>query len=226
MTQTLSVTLKSGLLYVTGTVNGTETTWTNTEGDVWETTAARSEDDVYHIALTMIDANGIATEAALTLYYGILNLITDRTQADVDEAKRLIAELREGKALTESERAAYLAGLRGCYNASDMNRVGAAMEYIDRRMTTEGYPAYVHPVTDWQMEDKIRVSDWRHYLDDMRKIRAAMPMDAPEVADRLYAKIDYQGANDIEQIIVNANETLGRIVKDYIYAGEIFAGEV
>ena len=225
MTQTLSVSLVSGLLYVTGTVNGAETTWTNTEGNTWESTCERAEDDVYRVALTMIDANGLTSEAAFTLYYGILNLITDRTQADVAEAKRLIAKLRAGETLTDAERETYLAGLRGCYNASDMNRVGAAMVYIDNRMTAEGYPARVSPNTAWAMSDKPRAANWRHYLDDMRRIRAAMPMDAPEIGDALYGRIEYGGANDIEKILVIANETLTRIVKDYYYAGELFAGE-
>ncbi len=228
MTQNLAVTLQSGLLYVTGTVNGVETTWTNTDGDTWETTADRASDDVYRIELTMIDSGGLATTAALTLYYGLLNLITDRTLADVAEADRLIAKLREGGTLTESERAAYFAGLRGCYNTSDMNRVGAAAVYMRDRMTAEGYPARIEPRTDYQMSEKIRIKDWRHYIDELKILRAAMPLadGTPTITDDMYSGIDWQQANDIERFILVQDETLTRVIRDYIYAGEIFAGEV
>ena len=80
-TRTLTTTLPSGTLYVSGTVNGVSTTWTNTEGNTWETVAERSPQDVYVVALTIINQLGTATETTFTLYYG-LHLVTDRTAAD------------------------------------------------------------------------------------------------------------------------------------------------
>lgn len=77
MTQTLSVSLAAGTLYVSGTVNGVAKTWTNTDGNIWETTAERAEDDIYRIELTMIGSSGTTSTASLTLYYGILQLITE-----------------------------------------------------------------------------------------------------------------------------------------------------
>ena len=85
----LVVPLQSDVVYVTGTVNAVPTTWTRGDGDAWTTTADRSADDVYRVELEMITAAGRTYTAAVTLYYGLLNLITDRTQADADEVKRL-----------------------------------------------------------------------------------------------------------------------------------------
>lgn len=39
-TRTLSVSLPSDALYVSGTVNDVAVTWTNTEGNTWEAVAA------------------------------------------------------------------------------------------------------------------------------------------------------------------------------------------
>ena len=229
MTQTLSVSLASGLLYVSGTVNGAATTWTNTGGDIWETVCDRADDDIYHVSLEMVDSGGTTSTAAFTLYYGILNLITDRTAADVAEAKRLRDKLLAGEALTDEELSRYFAGLRGCYNASDMNRVGAAVRYVANRLNAEGYGAHVEPKTDWQMEDIVRQSDWNKYLDEVRHLRRKLTLmrTTPQITDGMYSGLkSYAEANAIEQILVDLDWMLTNIIRNYIYAGEVFAGEV
>ena len=79
--QVLSVSLPSEIIYVSGTVNGTAYTWTLIEG-AWTATVERAADDTYAVALTAVTAAGVSTNYALTLYYGLLSLITDRTRAD------------------------------------------------------------------------------------------------------------------------------------------------
>lgn len=228
MTQTLSVSLAAGLLYVSGTVNGAATTWTNTEGDIWETVCDRAEDDIYRVELEMVESSGITSTASFTLYYGILQLITDRTAADVAEAKRLIEKLRKGETLTDAESAAYLAGMRGAYNASDMNRVGNAVRYIADRLTAERYGVHVNPRIGWTMTDLVRQEDWNAYLDDVRHLRGILTLlpTTPKIADAMYDGIDHIEANHIEQILVDLDFMITRIILNYIYAGEVYAGEV
>lgn len=159
----------------------------------------------------------------------ILTLITDRTAADVFEAKRLRDKLLAGEALTDVESARYFAGLRGCYNASDMNRVGAAVRYVAGRLNAEGYGAYVEPKTDWQIEDIVRQSDWNKYLDEVRHLRRKLTLmrTTPQITDGMYSGLKrYAEANAIEQILVDLDWMLTNIIRDYIYAGEVFAGEV
>lgn len=143
----LVVPLQSDVVYVTGTVNAVPTTWTRGDGDAWTTTADRSADDVYRVELEMITAAGRTYTAAVTLYYGLLNLITDRTQADADEVKRLAA--KGYAAMTTEEKAAWDAGLKGAYNASDLNRVGSAVGYVAGRLTDAGYGIDVSPHVGW-----------------------------------------------------------------------------
>ena len=64
------------------------------------------------------------------------DLITNRTQEDASYAAELAAK---GQNMTEEEWAAYLAGLRGAYNYTDLNRVTEAMEYINDRLSGYGY---------------------------------------------------------------------------------------
>lgn len=71
----------------------------------------------------------------------ISNLITDRTQADVSHLRAQREKiLNEGWAsLSEAEQMEYLAGLKGGYNATDLNRVTHAMEYLVERIRSYGY---------------------------------------------------------------------------------------
>lgn len=68
----------------------------------------------------------------------IENLIFDRTQADVTRVDVLKAKMLSGNA-TPAEKAEWLAGMKGAYNASDMNRVTLAVKVLAERMNRNGY---------------------------------------------------------------------------------------
>ena len=74
-----------------------------------------------------------------------MNLIYDRTAADVERALAL-AKKAEAGTLTDTEKTEWLAGMKGCYNASDLNRVEAAVKSIAAELNAAGYPAAVEPV--------------------------------------------------------------------------------
>lgn len=210
-TRTLIATLPSDTLYVSGTVNGVTTTWTNTQGQTWSTVAERSANDIYVVALTIINSVGAVTETTFTLYYG-LHLVTDRTQADVDTGNE-----------------------KGIYQASDLNRVGAAMNYVAERLTEFGYDPHISPKTDWEDTDWMTVSDGERYLADLSKLRSQIAVfsTTPEVPPRLTATgpqakdgLNYERANDIEKILEDIDRLLSLILTNLLYAGEIFSGEV
>ena len=66
-------------------------------------------------------------------------LIFDRTQADTDRAAYLIGKIQRGETLTEAEQAEYFAGLRGCYNITDLNRVEAKVRELAETLRSYGY---------------------------------------------------------------------------------------
>lgn len=74
-----------------------------------------------------------------------MNLVYDRTAEDVERALAL-AKKAEAGTLTDVEKTEWLAGMKGCYNATDMNRVEAAVKSIAAELKAAGYPAAVEPV--------------------------------------------------------------------------------
>lgn len=67
------------------------------------------------------------------------NLIFDRTQSDVNRVQSLTQKMIAGTA-TEAEKEEWLGGkMKGAYNASDLNRVCAAVDYLTGVLTGLGY---------------------------------------------------------------------------------------
>lgn len=225
MTQTISATLPASTVYVSGTVNDVAVTWTNVGGEIWEAVADRAEDDIYAVALTIVSASGQSTSTSFTLYYGLLNLITDRTQADVDYAARLNAVGWDG--MTEDERTAWTLGLKGTYDYTDLNRVGNAVAYVAGRLTGAGYALNVNPKIDWTEDDTQSAADMASYLADISAIRNALivPPTIPEVPDDMEG-LTYEEANDIERILLAVDALITSMINAYFYSNEIVCGEV
>ena len=210
-TQKLTTTLPADTLYVSGTVNGVSTTWTNTAGQTWETVAERSPQDVYVVSMTIINQSGVTAETTFTLYYG-LHLITDRMKSDV----------LNGTA-------------KGSYKASDLIRVGAAMNYVADRLRAAGYDPHISPKTDWKDWDWMEPAAQAVYLGDLAELRKQFTMleSTPEVPPRILATainsgdgLTYVWANDIEQILMDIDVLLTNIAAGWLYSGEIYSGEV
>lgn len=115
-------------------------------------------------------------------------LITDRVPEDARRARNLCAKGWDN--MTQAERTAYLGGLKGGYGPTDMNRVVAAMEYIDARMKdAKRASAYVPTIiqhaefdgTSWmQWSDKVWINSdyptpelWAAHLDNIDRLWAA-----------------------------------------------------
>lgn len=202
-TQVLSVTLPSEIIYVTGTVNGTAYTWTLIEG-AWTATVDRAADDTYHVALTAANAAGTSTNFDLTLYYGLLTLITDRTAEDVAQKTA-----------------------KGFYNATDLNRVGAAVEYVAGRFQVLGYDCPVSVKKDWSESDTPTASQMEVYRQNIVTLRRqiAVMQSTPETPETMRF-LNYIKANDIERILLDLDTLLDKLTKSWYFSGELYAGEV
>ena len=188
---------------MSGTVNGTAYTWTLIDG-AWTATVERAADDTYAVALTAVTAAGVSTNYTLTLYYGLLSLITDRTRADVANQTD-----------------------KGFYNASDLNRVGAAVEYIAARFTALGYACPVTVKKDWLTSDAPTASQMETYRQNIVTLRGqiAVMQSTPE-APASMAGLEYVKANNIEQILLDLDALIDNITKTWCFSGELYAGEV
>lgn len=225
MTQTIDVSLPGGVVYVTGTVNGAEYTWTQI-GAAWRAVVSRADDDRYVVALTAIDTQGVTRTYGLTLYYGLLHLITDRTQADVNRARALLRKWWAGT-MTDAEKAEWALDLKGTYNASDLNRVGAAVRYVAGRLREYGYSVAVAPKEDWLVDDDPTAGQMESFRRDIAAIRAALAVkpSTPPVPDSMDG-LTYIEANNIEQILLDVDALLTLISQGLYYSGEIYAGEI
>ena len=155
-----------------------------------------------------------------------MQLITDRVQADVDRVAALAGRVSAGTA-TAAEQTEWASDLKGAYNASDLNRVGAAVAYVAGRLTGYGYVVSVSPRQDWQVTDIPTPESMTAYLADVAALRAVLTVAAgtPEVPEDM-ERLTWKEANDIEQIIVDVDELLTRMAAAWFYSGELYAGEV
>lgn len=153
-------------------------------------------------------------------------LVTDRTEADVSRHRELTDKGWAG--MTAAEKAEWLAGMKGAYNPNpDMNRVASAMSYLSQRFASAGYSVPVSSPTDWANGDIPRKDDLDTYLDDLRRIRAALAvMDTTPAAPESMDYLTWAKANDIEKILVDVDDALGRLLLSPFYSGEIYTGEV
>lgn len=145
-------------------------------------------------------------------------LVTDRTQADVERVKALAA--KGFSAMTAAERAEWLAGMKGAYNAADLNRVGTALNYLAGRLGAIcGRSIAWSAKTDWAVTDIATASQAAEYRQHIQDIRDALTYpagtpDAPELN-----RLTYTGANDIERILALCEELIDNITKAFRYTG-------
>ena len=225
-TQTLTVSLPTSTLYVSGTVNGVDTVWTNTSGQSWEATADRSADEIYRVALTIINDAGITTESSFTLYYG-LHLVTDRTLTDVETVKKLAEAIKSGEATEEQVQEYLNVHQKGAYTYEDLNRVESAVVYVSNRLKEFGYGTNIRPVETWSMENKPNKEDFDRYFGNVAQIRSAITVfrSTPEAPDGVVG-FDVNKANALEQILVDVDQILNKIQAAWFFLGDLHAGEV
>ena len=145
-----------------------------------------------------------------------MELITDRTQADVDRAKELAAKGWVG--MSADEQAEWLAGLKGTYNHTDLNRVESAVAELAEELCLP-----LKTKTDWTNWDKPKQSAMERYVRNVKVLRDNAPCfaDTPK-APNSAVKLTYTKANDIEKILTDVNKTIPIMFR----SDELFCDEV
>lgn len=150
-------------------------------------------------------------------------LVTDRTQADADLAAELAAKGLDG--MTPEEVTAYLAGLKGAYNAADLNRVTEAMEYVAERLQGYGYDVKLHPAGVWTVSGIPSPEDMEAYLSGLSSLRGALPVTqaAPKVPPDMEG-LTWREANDIERILLDVDEMLTKTAAAFRHCSAAVCG--
>lgn len=146
-------------------------------------------------------------------------LITDRTQADVDRVLALSAKGWAG--MSPEERAEWSAGLRGAYNASDLNRVQEAMEYLAGIFSSYGYTVALQAMpTTWSDSDIPTEAQMTAYLSNLAALRGVLAVlpTTPATPESMEL-LTYATANDIERILVDIDLLLNTMGGAFLRAG-------
>lgn len=176
------------------------------------TDSGLTAETAYTYTLSAINSAGSSAETTLEAATTKFVLVTDRTQADVNAGND-----------------------KGTYNASDLNRVGAAMNYVAARLREQGYDPHISPKTDWKDDDWVDPAAQAVYLGDLAELRKQFALydTTPEVPPRILATainsndgLTYTWANNIEQVLLDIDALLTNIAAGWLYSGEIYSGEV
>lgn len=134
-----------------------------------------------------------------------MELITDRTESD---------------SLLRNE--------RGIYGYTDLNRVEQAVETIVGLAAQLGKPLDLEVKTDWGEPGVFPVnfpteSQMTRYLGNVRTIREVFGISTqlPQTMRRL----TWRSANNIEKVLQSALTIADQTIPNFIYCGEVFAGE-
>ena len=134
--------------------------------------------------------------------FDIKTLITDRTAADAASGTD-----------------------KGYYNATDLNRVGAAVKYIAERFSGYGYAVSVSPKADWSESDTPTASQMETYRGNIASLRAVIAVMAstPGVPETM-RRLTTAEANSIEAILLALNFILNNIPAAVRHCGVTVCG--
>lgn len=156
------------------------------------------------------------------------DLITDRTQADVERAQYLEGLRYED--MTDMERAEYLAGVKGAYKLSDWERVYDVAYRIASRLYKWGIArpdnlSYTRTFNSGESYTPVEAIA-TEFVERLKNLRAMIPVteDTPTPPDSI-DQLDYQTANDIERMLYIMYDLAWSIDQMWQYCGDIYAGE-
>ena len=145
-----------------------------------------------------------------------MELITDRTQADVNRVKELAAKGKAGT-WTTAERAEWLAGMKGAYNYTDWNRVESAVAELASMLGVS-----LNTVTTWSATDIPTEADATRYLANVRRLKTVCQgLTGTPNAPESMRRFTYVEANAIEKILTD----IETVIYSWTRCGESYCGE-
>jgi len=105
--------------------------------------------------------------------------------------------------------------------------VESAVRELEARFLKKGTRLSLITKTDWTLTGSPSKADMIRYFHNVAEIRAAVVVDQnTPAAPTTAALFDYKKANDIEKILLVANNWLDRIEASQMYSGDLYLGEV
>jgi hypothetical protein len=160
----------------------------------------------------------------------VADLITDRTSSDVTYAKQIFEKIKNNTA-TKEETALFMGGLKGAYNAVDLNRVESAVAYItelllrlpeELRAHAEEYGVSMAKIfnvpydakdltieskTDWSVSDFFDYPNQKRYINNVQLLSKTLN-DEERPLPKNFSKFNYKSANEIERLLVDLDKNI------------------
>ena len=157
----------------------------------------------------------------------LFDFVTDRTYADYQ--RWLTLRDKGWQNMTDEERAEWNRGMKGAYNSSDLSRVSEVVRLIKDELTQCGYLGYVefNVRKTWSGRDVPTAAEFTDYLKGVETVRAALaqfPTTPKTPADT--GSLDFQGANDIEKILIDIDELIKKMRAARFFGGDLYGGEI
>ena len=116
---------------------------------------------------------------------------------------------------------------KGNYNADDLNRVAAAVNYISEMFAQYGYSVPEVVAADWKTNDLPRKSKIdEHHEKTLAAIGLILYPGKPDKIPETLDKLTIEGANAIERALYELIIAGNNIPDSWYYSGELYGGEI
>ena len=116
---------------------------------------------------------------------------------------------------------------KGNYNADDLNRVAAAVNYISEMFAQYGYNVPEAVAADWKTNDLPRKSKIdEHHAKTLAAIGLILYPGKPDKIPETLDKLTIEGANAIERALYELIIAGQNIPDSWYYSGELYGGEI
>jgi len=145
--------------------------------------------------------------------------VVDRTLLDVQNA---LAQIEMWRTQVANGQTPTVTELKGCLNATDLNRIEANTRYISEFVRGYGFQTNVTTKVDWTDECLPNVDDVNRIIDNIKEIRDKYyePAGMPS----LQTMVSFSDINAIEQSLMLFREMLLGMVGAFRRSGTFVAG--
>jgi len=212
------------------TTESTETA-ENTEETTENTTETEESAEETEEGTEEIPAEGTEQEATETL-----EMVTDRTEEDVSNAKEIRRKyqnylaIQRGATNIDSADAANLTTAskatleRGCLTINTINRVEAKQKELSKRLRGHLYQVETENTTDWAYEGIFTQKEHDRVLKNLDQLRKSFVVKGTTPSTPTYW-YQWKNANAVEQILVDIEDNIDSMETLYSQCGTFECGE-
>ena len=146
--------------------------------------------------------------------------VVDRTLSDVQNA---LAQIELWRIQVANGQSPTVTELKGCLNATDLNRIEGNTRHISEFLRAYGFQANVTTKVDWTDESLPNATDVNRIIDNIKEIRNKYyePAGMPSLPQTM---VSFSDINAIEQSLLLFREMLLGMVGAFRRSGTFVAG--